>query len=102
MTYLALNLTVLATLIVVLNLFMRKTPWASVGYTMLALLALTAIFDNVIILLKVVGYDPAKIMGWFVGVAPVEDFAYTIAAVLLVPALWNILNRNNDEKGKND
>jgi hypothetical protein len=38
-----------------------------------------------------VGYDRAQISGAFVGVAPVEDFAYTIAAVVLLPSLWSLL-----------
>lgn len=100
MTYLALNLTVLLTLLVILNLFMRRTPWASIGLTLVAMLALTAVFDNVIILSGTVDYDPNKISGWLIGVAPIEDFAYTIAAVFLVPALWVIFSRRANSKGR--
>mgnify|MGYP000216810953 CR=1 FL=1 len=100
MTYLALNLTVLLTLLVILNLFMRRTPWASIGLTLVAMLALTAVFDNVIILSGTVAYDSTKIIGWMIGVAPIEDFAYTIAAVFLVPALWVIFSRRANSKGR--
>jgi lycopene cyclase domain-containing protein len=64
------------------------------------MLALTAIFDNVIILSGTVAYDPTKIIGWMIGVAPIEDFAYTIAAVFLVPALWVIFSRRANSKGR--
>ena len=100
MTYLALNLTVLLTLLVILNLFMRRTPWPSIGLTLVVMLTLTAVFDNVIILSGTVDYDPNKIIGWLIGVAPIEDFAYTIAAVFLVPALWVIFSRRANSKGR--
>lgn len=61
---------------------------AALFLTLAVLLALTAIFDNVIVGLGIVGYDEAKISGVLVGVAPLEDFAYTVAAVFALPALW--------------
>ncbi|MEY4436711.1 MAG: hypothetical protein RL100_175 [Actinomycetota bacterium] len=96
MTYFALNASVLLTLFVVLNLFLRKTPWKLVGLTLLATMVLTAIFDNVIVGTEIVAYDATKILGVMIGLAPVEDFAYTIAAALLIPAVWILLgNRKN-------
>jgi lycopene cyclase domain-containing protein len=95
-TYFALNASVLLTLFVVLNLFLRKTPWKLVGLTLLATMVLTAIFDNVIVGTEIVAYDATKILGVMIGLAPVEDFAYTIAAALLIPAVWILLgNRKN-------
>ena len=64
---------------------------AALFLTLAVLLALTAIFDNLIVGLGIVGYDEAKISGVLVGVAPLEDFAYTVAAVLALPALWMLL-----------
>jgi lycopene cyclase domain-containing protein len=93
MTYFWLNATVLLTLFVVLNVVMRKTPWRSIGLTAIVLMSMTAVFDNLIIASGIVGYDPNKILGWMVGLAPIEDFAYTLAAVVLVPALWKIFSR---------
>jgi lycopene cyclase domain-containing protein len=92
-TYLWLNLTVLLTLFVVLNVVMRKTPWKLIGYTALVMFAMTAIFDNLIIGTKIVEYDQSKISGIVIGLAPIEDFAYTLAAVVLVPALWRLFGR---------
>ena len=57
------------------------------------MIALTALFDNLIIYWGIVGYDYAKLNGIYVGLVPVEDFAYTVVAVLLVPAIWKALNK---------
>lgn len=45
------------------------------------LFVLTAVFDNLIVGLSIVDYDPAKILGIHIGVAPVEDFMYALLAV---------------------
>jgi lycopene cyclase domain-containing protein len=60
--------------------------------TLIVLLILTAIFDSILIGAGVVGYDPQKIIGLHVGLAPVEDFFYAVLAVIIVPALWNLFN----------
>lgn len=49
---------------------------------------LTAIFDNLIILSGIVAYEGSHLLGLYIGSAPIEDFAYTIAAAMLLPALW--------------
>lgn len=56
--------------------------------TAVILFVLTAIFDSLIIYAKIVDYDYTKLLGIRIGRAPIEDFAYTVAAVLLIPALW--------------
>jgi lycopene cyclase domain-containing protein len=60
---------------------------------LLPMLILTAVFDNFIILAGIVDYDATKLMGIYVGVVPIEDFAYTVVAVLLVPAIWRAANK---------
>lgn len=60
------------------------------------LLVLTAIFDNIMISVGLVGYNPRTLLGIFVGVAPLEDFAYPIAALVLLPALWYLLRRRRN------
>jgi lycopene cyclase domain-containing protein len=69
----------------------RRRVLAAVGITMALLLVMTAVFDNVMIGVGLVGYEPSLISGAFVGIAPLEDFAYAIAAVLLLPSLWVLL-----------
>lgn len=57
------------------------------------MLIATALFDNLIILAGIVDYDTSKLYGIYVGVAPIEDFAYTVVAVLLVPAIWKAMTK---------
>lgn len=56
--------------------------------TLVVLVILTSIFDNVIISLGIVRYHPEHILGLYIGRIPIEDFAYSIAAAFLVPLLW--------------
>jgi len=51
---------------------------------LLLLMLMTAVFDNLIVLAKIVSYDEAKISGLMVLVAPIEDFAYTLVLVPLI------------------
>lgn len=69
----------------------RRSFWISRGITFAVLLVFSAVFDNVIILMGLVAYDTSKLSGIFIGVAPIEDFAYTLAAVALLPALWDLM-----------
>jgi lycopene cyclase domain-containing protein len=79
------------TAFVILNVFVRKTPWRILSFTLLGMLLVTSIFDNIIIGLNIVNYDSSKLSGWFIGLAPIEDFAYTVVSVLAVATIWNKL-----------
>lgn len=57
------------------------------------MLVLTLIFDSLIIAAGIVAYDTTKLLGVYLARAPVEDFAYTLAVMLLVPLLWNWFRR---------
>ncbi len=74
----------------------RRRPWRAIALTGVVVLAMTAVFDNVMIAVGLVGYDSDRISGAFVGIAPVEDFAYAVAAVILLPALWMLLPARRD------
>lgn len=63
-------------------------------YLLAILLVLTAIFDNLIIYSGIVEYTSQNILGVYVGRAPIEDFSYALAAVMLLPALWERFNKN--------
>lgn len=69
----------------------RTRPAFAVLVTLGILLVFTAVFDNVMIGVGLVGYDPALISGVRIGIAPLEDFAYAIAAAILLPSLWLLL-----------
>jgi lycopene cyclase domain-containing protein len=60
---------------------------------LVVLVALTVVFDNVIVGAGIVAYDGSRILGVRVGVAPVEDFSYAVVAALALPALWVLLGR---------
>jgi len=67
--------------------------------TLIVLLVFTAVFDNLIIGAGIVAYDPSKISGIYIGIAPIEDFAYSVAAVLVLPTLWGLLGHFGPFKG---
>ncbi|PZE65099.1 lycopene cyclase domain-containing protein [Curtobacterium sp. MCBD17_021] len=71
----------------------RRTGVASAVVTGIALLVMTCVFNNVIVGLGIVAYDRALVLGARVGLFPVEDLAYSIGAVLLLPSCWVLLDR---------
>ena len=89
MTYLLLTASVLAAAMIyffLMRSYIASKPLVAASAVMLII---TAIFDNVIIATGIVAYDEAKISGIKIGVAPIEDFAYTVVALLVVPTLFN-------------
>jgi lycopene cyclase domain-containing protein len=78
-----------------LILVSRKNPWRAIGFTMIWMILMTLVFDNVIIALGIVGYDENKISGLLLGLAPIEDFSYTVVSVLAVGILWHKLTKAN-------
>lgn len=69
----------------------------SLLYSLAILLVLTIIFDSLLIHLELFYYDPARLLGLYIGKAPVEDFAYPVGSLLLVATLWEVLE-NRDAK----
>ncbi len=94
-TYLALNLVFMLVAFVSLILISRKNPWRAIGFTMIWMFLMTLVFDNVIIALGIVGYDENKISGLLLGLAPIEDFSYTVVSVLAVGILWHKFTKAN-------
>lgn len=84
MNYLGLNAVFLGALAILTIPVVKQLPWRPIGLATVALLVITAIFDNVIIGLGIVAYDETKISGIMVGLAPIEDFAYSLAAPILI------------------
>ncbi|TBN58097.1 lycopene cyclase domain-containing protein [Glaciihabitans arcticus] len=94
MTYWMLNavfLAVVAAVVVAVLLERRSPRWTSVAVVLVVVLLMTALFDNIMIGVGLVGYDESRISGALVGIAPLEDFAYAVAAVVLLPTLWALL-----------
>lgn len=70
----------------------RRARWVAVVAAGAVLAVLTAVFDNVMIGVGLFGYAPEALTGLSVGLAPVEDFAYPVAAAILLPVLWRRLS----------
>jgi lycopene cyclase domain-containing protein len=69
----------------------RREVVLGAGIATGVLLVMTAVFDNVMIGIGLVGYDASRISGVFMGIAPLEDFAYAVAALVLLPSVWVLL-----------
>ncbi|MDR6970941.1 lycopene cyclase domain-containing protein [Leifsonia shinshuensis] len=102
MTYLLLSLVFLLVAAAVLAVALALAPdrarlvrrwWAPVLIAGVVVLVLTAVFDNVMIVAGFMTYADAHIAGVKLGLVPVEDFAYPLAALLLLPALWLLTRR---------
>ena len=93
MTYLALNAVFIAAAVVVLAIAVmtgrltRRSIPAIVGAAAVVLV-MTAVFDNLMIAVGLFGYSQEHTAGLLIGLAPIEDFGYPLAAALLLPALW--------------
>ncbi|MFE6997646.1 lycopene cyclase domain-containing protein [Microbacterium sp. NPDC057659] len=99
MTYPALSAVFLAIAVVFAILVRRRTPLSLTALAITAgvLLVLTAVFDNLMIAAGLFAYaDDERVSGLMIGAAPIEDFAYPLAAVILLPALWGVLRRHDD------
>ena len=100
MTYWALNAIFLGIVAVVAicALLTRRAPsWLAVLLAAGVLLITTAVFDNVMIGIGLVGYNENLISGAFICIAPLEDFAYAIAAVVLLPAIWTLVGSRRED-----
>jgi lycopene cyclase domain-containing protein len=65
--------------------------WWSSAVAAVVLCGLTAVFDSLMIATDLFRYDTSALLGVRVLLVPVEDFAWPVAAVLLLPALWELL-----------
>jgi lycopene cyclase domain-containing protein len=91
MTYLLLNLAFMVPIVIYKIIMRRYLPLTEIAILTAVLLVMTAIFDNFIVGTGIVAYDPELISGVRIGYAPIEDFFYTLAAIVLIPSLWNWL-----------
>ncbi len=96
MAYFWLSLAFMVPAVIAAVVLRHRIHWAAVGATTLVLVILTAVFDNVIIGLDIVRYGHEHLLGVYLWLAPIEDFSYSLAGVLLLPALWHVLRRNTE------
>ncbi|MBP9738339.1 lycopene cyclase domain-containing protein [Candidatus Saccharibacteria bacterium] len=97
-TYVILNFIVLIVLLIFSLPVVSQVPKKLSVTTLAILLVLTAVFDSLIIGSGIVAYDSERILGLKIGLAPIEDFFYSIAAVLVVIYFWE---KKGMHEGKN-
>ncbi len=74
----------------------RRHLAAAISVTAAVTLLLTAIFDNIMIAIGLFTYENDRLLGATVGLVPVEDFAYPLAAAVLLPSLWVLTGRRSE------
>jgi lycopene cyclase domain-containing protein len=92
MTYFVMNVIFLVPLLVIGLLMRRQLPWRAIIFATGALLIITVVFDNFIIGTGIVAYDEELISGIKIGLAPIEDFSYSLAGPLLIAILSKLLS----------
>jgi len=92
-TNIVLNVIVLALLGAVSWPVLRRMRAMPIVWTVVHLCVLTAVFDTIMIDAGLYVFDPDKILGRYIWGAPLEDFAYAIAAAVGMPVLWVALGR---------
>ena len=100
MSYLTLNLIVLAVVAVVAAIALPRRPRLifPIALTVVVLFVLTAVFDNIMIAVGLMVYSDAGRSGVDIGLAPIEDFAYPLAGALLLPSIWILLSRRERDE----
>jgi lycopene cyclase domain-containing protein len=93
MTNIVLNVAVLVVLLAVSFPTLRRLRGAPLAWTLVHLCVLTAVFDTLMIQADLYVFDPDKILGVYIAGAPLEDFAYAIAAGVAMPVVWTVLGR---------
>lgn len=100
MTYPLIVLPFVAATVVITLLSARRPRFGrrmrTSALTALALIVLTAIFDNVMIAVDLFSYPPEHLSGIRIGLAPLEDFAYPVCAAFLVPALYTLVSARRE------
>lgn len=78
----------------------RRRPgrgwWMSTAVTIAGLLVLTVVFDSLMIAADLFRFAEGDLLGIRIGLAPLEDLAWPLAAGLLLPALWLLLTPQED------
>ncbi|HWV79443.1 MAG TPA: lycopene cyclase domain-containing protein [Isoptericola sp.] len=73
--------------------------WVATALAAVVLVALTVVFDSLMIAADLFRYDDAALLGVRLWLTPVEDLAWPLVAALLLPALWALAG---DERAEAD
>ncbi|PTU56251.1 lycopene cyclase domain-containing protein [Sphaerisporangium cinnabarinum] len=99
MTNIVLNVIVIAVLVVVSWRVLRRLRPGPLVWTAVVMCVLTLVFDTLMIAADLYVYHPDKILGVYLWGAPLEDFAYALAAALGMPVLWTVLGARRRDRG---
>ena len=94
-TYIILNLVFLLLARFLASIWLGHN-WKHFMIVCIHLILITTVFDSLAIYFGIFSYENSKIIGIHIFKAPVEDFAYAIAAALLVPSLWRFFGKRKD------
>jgi len=97
-TNIVLNVIVLVVLVVVSWRVLRRLRPGPLVWTAVVMCVLTLVFDTLMIAADLYVYDPDKILGVYLWGAPLEDFAYALAAALAMPVLWTALGARGRDR----
>ncbi|MBN9184276.1 lycopene cyclase domain-containing protein [Microbacterium sp.] len=99
MTYLLLSAALLATAVVVrvvAHVVVRsrgeRLPVAPSAIAAGVLVVLTVVFDNAMIAAGLFAYADAHISGIRIGLVPIEDLSYPLAAAIALPGVWALVH----------
>ena len=67
--------------------------WRAVLVATAALVALTIVFDSLMVSVDLFTYDQARSLGIDVVLTPLEDLAWPVASAVLLPSLWALALR---------
>ncbi len=102
MTYPLMVLPFLAVTVIVTAISARRPRFRermlASTVTAVALLVLTAVFDNIMIAAGLFTYPSEHLSGLRVGAAPIEDFSYPLCAAFLLPAVYTLLDRSETSR----
>ena len=92
LNYFFLGLALLTLLGAILARRLDRRRMTAMFVGVVAMLVLTAVFDNVMIGSGLFDYSSQTLAGPRVGLAPLEDFAYPLGGAILLPSAWLLLD----------
>lgn len=80
---------------VVLRRQSKRLPLVAMTLTLLIMLTLTLIFDNIMIAVDLYRYPEENFSNITLGLVPLEDFSYPIFTALVLPIWFEVLNKRS-------
>ncbi|MEI8072851.1 MAG: lycopene cyclase domain-containing protein [Candidatus Saccharibacteria bacterium] len=91
-SYLLISSSLIILSIIVLFLFINKISIKATLLCFLVIFITMILFDNYLTTIPIVMYNSNHILGVKLGSIPIEDFSYLIAAVIIVPVVYELMS----------